>query len=195
MAAYKLLLHPQDPACQVATATLAGSLHELGLIGTPMHTASETFYPAGEQFLQLVTFLGCSPAIELEPPDDPSQLAAASASGRFCHVFVNSTTHAWFRGADNTPAPRCPHCHEPLANWPAQCSAWRDNPAQARWVCATCGQSGDPAMLSFRKTAGVACSWVEIRGIYPSEAVPGPALLNNLRELCGCDWKYIYLQE
>jgi hypothetical protein len=195
MAAYKLLLHPKDPDCHVAATTLADSLLALGLIGAPVQLAQETFYPAGEQFLQLVTFLGCSPAIELDPPDDPDLLETASASGKFCHVFLSQTSQPWFRCDDNTPAPACPHCREPLPDWPVQRSAWRGNPVQARWTCPRCGQSGDPAALSFRKTAGVARSWVEIRGIYPSEAVPGAALLDCLRELAGCDWKTIYLQE
>jgi hypothetical protein len=195
MAAYKLLLHPNDPHCQVATSALADSLQDLGLIGAPVQLAQQTFYPVGEQFLQLVTFLGCSPAIELDPPNDPELLAAASASGSFCHVFISQAAQPWLRGADNTPAPGCPHCSEPLADWPALQSAWRDNSTQARWTCTACGQSGEPAALSFRKTAGVACSWVEIRGIYPSEAVPGAALLDCLRELAGCDWKTLYLQE
>jgi hypothetical protein len=195
MPAYKLLLHPKDPDWHVETTTLADSLHGLGLIGAPVQLAQETFYPVGEQFLQLVTFLGCSPAIELDPPDDPALLEAASASGSFCHVLLGNTAKAWFRGDDNTPAPPCPHCRTPLADWPALRSAWRDISAQARWTCTTCGQSGEPAGLVFRKTAGVARSWVEIRGIYPSEAIPGSALLDCLRNLSGCDWKTIYLQE
>jgi hypothetical protein len=195
MAAYKLLLHPQDPHCQVAETTLVECLCALGLIGAPVQLGQQTFYPAGEQFLQLVTFLGCSPAIELDPPGNPAQLETASASGSFCHVFLNQTPQASFRGNDNTPAPYCPHCREPFADWPAQRSAWRSNPAQARWICSACGESGDPAELLFRRSAGVARTWIEIRGIYPSEAVPGATLLDCLRKLSGCDWKTIYLQE
>ena len=195
MAANKLLLHPKDPDCHVAEAELADGLRALGLIGAPVQLARQAFYPAGEHFLQLVTFLGCSPAIELDPPGDPTQLEAASASGSFCHVFLNDSPQACFRGDNNTPAPRCPHCREPLADWPAQRSAWRANPLAAQWACPTCGQSGDPAGLLFRNTAGVARSWVEMRGIYRSEAVATSALLDCLRELAGCDWKTIYLRE
>lgn len=195
MTAHKLLLHPRDPDCRVAEAAMADGLRALGLIGAPARLAGQTFYPAGEHFLQLVTFLGCSPTIELDPPDDPAQLEAASASGSFCHVFLGDTPRACFRGDDNTPAPRCPYCREPFADWPAQRSAWRGNPVPAQWTCPACGQSTDPARLLFRNSAGVARSWVEIRGIYPSEAVAGSALLDYLRELAGCDWKTIYLRE
>ncbi len=195
MAAYKLLLHPKDPACCVATAALAESLQSIGLIGAAARLSAGIFYPAGEHFLELVTFLGCSPAIELDPPADPGRREAASASGSFCHVFLESSPAARFRGDEKTPPPRCPHCGSALDDWPALRAAWLDGPAPAAWTCNACGQSGQPAGLSFRKTAGVASSWVEIRGVYPSEAVPGDALLQRLRELSGCEWAAIYLQE
>ena len=36
--------------------------------------------------------------------------------------------------------------------------------------------------------------FVEIWGIYPSEAVPAPALLDGLAELTGGPWKYFYAE-
>lgn len=195
MSAYKLLLHPKDPDCHVTEASLADSLQDLGLIGAPVRLTGKTFYPTGEHFLQLVTFMGCSPAIELDPPDNPALLEAASASGSFCHVFLNSAGKAWFRADESTPAPPCTHCRTPLTDWPALRTAWLKHPADAHWTCSACGASGEASGLLFRKTGGVARSWVEIRGVYPSEAIPGSALMDCLRKLAGCDWKTIYLQE
>jgi hypothetical protein len=195
MPAHKLLLHPKDPQCQAPEPALADALQGLGLIGAATRLAGQTFYPTGEQFLQLVTFMGCSPAIELDPPDDPALLEVASASGSFCHVFLSSARKAWFRGDESTPAPPCPRCRTPLADWPALRATWLKQPFEARWTCGACGNSGEAAGLAFRKTAGVASSWVEIRGVYPSEAIPGSALTDCLRQLSGCDWKTIYLQE
>lgn len=195
MAAYKLLLHPKDPACCVPVDALAGSLQFLGLIGAPADPGGTRYYPTGPHFLELVTFLGCSPAIELDPPQDQASALEASRQGRFVHVFLASSPDPVFRGDAGTPAPRCPHCRETLADWASLRDNWCSHPAQAAWTCAGCGQSGHPADLVFRKCAGVASSWVEIRGVYPSEALPGPTLLDCLRELAGCDWAAIYLQE
>jgi hypothetical protein len=36
---------------------------------------------------------------------------------------------------------------------------------------------------------------VEIRGIYPSEAVPGETLLKALQSLTGGDWSILYSKE
>jgi hypothetical protein len=47
----------------------------------------------------------------------------------------------------------------------------------------------------FRKTAGFGKVFVEIRGIYPAEAVPGEALLAALKDRTGGTWRYIYIKE
>ena len=117
MAAQKLILLPTDPACPpVGSDRLAKKLQAIGLIGPPRAVNNDTFYPTGEHFLQLVTFLGCSPMIELEPPSDPVTLAADSAAGKFCHVFLSSAESLRFRSDPRTPAPRCPACHTTVSD-------------------------------------------------------------------------------
>lgn len=196
MAAHKLILLPADPGCApVASTALAGALQSIGLIGAARDVDGATFYPTGERFLQLLTFLGCSPMIELEPPVDPETLAADSRDGRFCHVFLESGDVLRFRMDARTPTPRCPQCHTPLANWPVTLQAWRDDPVNDHWHCPRCSASGNITGLGFRKTAGFGRSFVEIRGIYPSEAVPGDPLLKTLDTLSGCPWSTIYIKE
>jgi hypothetical protein len=195
MPAHKLLLHPKDASFRVPVKVLAERLQDLGLIGTATPLPGGEFYPAGEYFLQLVTFLGCAPTIELAPPRDPAQLETASRNGAFCHVFLDSHAQAQFRHDPRTPAPRCPHCGESVANWTALLNTIHENPAQTQWTCTACGRCGDLSTLHLRKSAALASCWVEIRGIYPSEAVPGEALLTRLRQLSGCNWLTIYLKE
>jgi hypothetical protein len=195
MPAHKLLLHPKDAGLRIPVDVLAEQLQAIGLIGAAIPLATGEFYPTGMQFLQLVTFLGCSPAIELDPPRNPEQLESASQRGAFCHVFIDCYAQARFRHDPHMLAPRCPHCSKPLANWVALVIAAHDKPAPAQWSCACCGHYGDFSMLQFRKDAAYASCWVEIRGIYPSEAVPGDALWLCLRNLGGVDWRAIYLQE
>lgn len=195
MTAHKLLLHPKSADFYVPRTRLATNLLELGLVDPPVPLAGSEFYPTGGDFLQLVTFLGCAPAIELDPPADPQTLASASASGQFCHVFLECAEQARLRADPRTPAPRCVQCKAPLADWPALLSKAIRQPGSTGWSCRGCGASGNLEQLQFRKTAAVARCWVEIRGIYPSEAVPGDALLQCLHDLGGGDWQAIYLQE
>ncbi|MGB5541082.1 MAG: hypothetical protein WBO37_13400 [Gammaproteobacteria bacterium] len=196
MAAYKLLLHPQDPDCApVDPAVLADALQDIGFIAAPVTVPDGMFYPAGEQFLRLLSFVGCSPAIELDPPADPAALEAARASGSFCHVYLSSSARPRFRADPRTHAPRCPVCRQPDRDWHRHLAAWREDPAMIEWTCSSCGHTGRLTGLQFRKSAAFSCTWVEVRGIHPSEAVPDEALLTRLRQLTACRWQYIYLQE
>jgi hypothetical protein len=189
-------MHPADPdTAAVPEARLAQELQSIGLIAGRMPLANAVFYPAGEHFLQLVTFLGCSPAIELDPPGDPQELERASAAGRFCHIFIDSGERLRFRGDSQTRAPACPGCRNPEPDWRAMLQAWQAAEHGPEWTCRACGFSGHLSNLVFRKTAGFSRTFLEIRGIYPAEAVPGPALLDTLAALTGKPWTSIYLRE
>jgi hypothetical protein len=196
MPAPKLLMHPASPdTAAVPADRLAQELQGIGLIEGPIPLEKGVFYPVGEQFLQLVTFLGCSPAIELDPPRDPQELEEASASGRFCHVFITSGEQLQFRGDSQTRAPRCPRCRHPETHWIARLQAWQEGNHGPGWNCHACGFSGRLSDLVFRKTAGFGRTFLEIRGIYPSEAVPGQTLLDTLAGLTGESWTTIYLRD
>lgn len=196
MAAHKLILLPADPACPpVSTRLLAEKLQAIGLIGPPREVHHNTFYPTGDHFLQLITFLGCSPTIELVPPTDTVKLATDSAAGKFCHVFLSSTAALQFRSDTRTRAPRCPECQAPVAAWQALLQAWQHNPENGDWHCAQCAYTGPVTALGFRKSAGFGRTFVEIRGIHPSEAVPAETLLKTLKSLTMGDWRTLYLKE
>jgi hypothetical protein len=196
MAAHKLLLLPANPSAKaVGLDVLAGHLQANGLIGAPVELQDGHFYPTGDRFLQLITFLGCSPLIELEPPANPAELESASAAGRFCHVYLRETSAIQFRADAATPHPRCRQCRAPQPEWRTWLQAWRADPVQDSWSCEACGFAGHLTDLVFRKTAGFGKTWVEIRGIHPSEAVPGEALLSTLRSLTHCNWNTLYIKE
>lgn len=197
MAAHKLLLYPEDPDCEgISTRKLADSLQEIQLIGAAIPLEHETIYPTGERFLQLITFLGCSPMIELEPPDDPEHIESASRDGLFCNIHLSGSDAGLRFRADNlTQAPRCPHCRQPEPNWRELVDRWRGDKHALDWQCRACGHKDRLTGLNFRKQAGFGRAFVEIRGIYPSEAVPGEALHRCLQKLSGCEWRVMYIKE
>ena len=62
-----LLLHAADPRWQPKdTESLVRTSHELGLIGARWASEHADEFRAGERFLRLVMFLGCSPQVVLE---------------------------------------------------------------------------------------------------------------------------------
>jgi hypothetical protein len=190
------MLLPADPGSPpVNCVRLAGELQAIGLIGAPVALEDNLFYPTGDNFLQLISFLGCSPIIELDPPADRTTLLAASAAGKFCHLFLNCTESLAFRADSRCPPPRCPDCRQPVADWQTAIEAWQQHTVQTDWICANCGFTGQLTDLAFRKAAGFGRTFIEIRGIYPSEAVPTDTLLALLQRLTDGPWKTIYIKE
>jgi len=196
MSAYKLLMHPANLHCPpVGIDALAGHLTELGLIGTPIRHPTETLYSGGERLLELVTFLGCAPHIDLQPPDSRDELEAAIESGKLCHVRLSESKWLRFRTDRTAPRPRCPHCRKQESNWQQLLEDWQSDPEALHWQCRACRYSGQLTELNFRKSSGFGRTFLEIWGIYPSEAVPSEELLMALRALSGCDWNTLYISE
>ena len=197
MPVHKLLLCPVDPDSPAIDSTdLADRLQAIGLAGNAVSPGTEAIYPTGERFLQLVTFLGCSPAIELDLPDDPAERLAACAAGQVCHIRISQTGSGLrFRADSRVAPPRCPACRQAIDNWETRIAAWRSNPADSGWQCSHCAHQGRVFDLNFRKSAGFGHTFIEIWGIHPSEAVPVTILLDALEDLSGCKWKTLYVKD
>ena len=195
MAKHKLILTPANPdqAPRDVPALLA-SLRRLGFTGEPFQLAGRTHYLPGKRFLDLVTFLGCSPVILLEPPEDARTDPGIQAD-KFCHVGL------WYAGEQpvflaggNTLSPRCRHCRQPQARWQLMISAWESDPSNDQWHCSECANQSRPYELDWRQSAGFGRFFIEIWGIYPAEAVPGEVLLETLSQSTDGPWGFFYLE-
>jgi hypothetical protein len=197
VSAYKLLLCPADPdRPAIDIDALAGHLQEIGLAGDPFALDAGTCYRTGERFLQLVTFLGCAPTIELDLPGDRCAREAACAAGEICHIRLFQTGGGLrFRSDDRMGPPRCPRCRQPLADWTGLIEAWRSHPEHRDWQCGYCGHRGRLFDLNFRKSAGFGHTFIEIWGIHPAEAVPVTALFDALEAHSGYPWKTLYVRD
>lgn len=197
MTVHKLVIHPAQVDCPVVeTAALVTALQTIGLVAAPVCNNPACGYRAGEQFLRLVTFLGCSPAIELEPPVSPDECARACADGSLCHIrFSPAQDRIRFRADSRLPAPRCPQCRKAENRWTELITQWHADSRMNQWECRDCGYQGRLFDLNFRHRGAFGRSFIDIWGIHPAEAVPGETLLTTLGELSGGDWTYLYLQD
>ncbi len=179
----KLVLHARSPQHLPGSRdVLSAALVELGLIGDPLANGDMAFH-SGDRFLDLVTFLGCSPDVRLEPGNDQQ-----SASGEFCHVrFPPWTDTPRLRVGAMSKPPRCPACRKDVQDWQQQLDAGAD-----QWACGNCGETVTLETLNWRQSAGYSRWFVEIWHVYPHEAVPSEALIARLEALCGgsCDFFY-----
>ena len=194
MTRYKLVLAPVDPEFVPPDVDgLLSALDRLGFLGTPFALAGRTHYQAGERFLDLITFLGCSPVISLVPPDASTDPAAHADA--FCHIGLwYAGEQPLFVGGRNTTPPRCPNCRQREETWQALIADWRSSPDAYRWRCPGCGHRAQAFELDWRQSAGFGRFLVEVWGIHPAEAVPGDALMDTLRRSTGEPWSYFYWQ-
>lgn len=184
---HRLVLHPRAPEQAPSTNALAAALAGVGLLGAELVYRGERYYCAGERFLDLVVFLGCSPVIELAPQTDA---AGEPLMAGFCHVHLPPACPAprLWRG-DPRVRPRCPHCREGIAD-PLPVPALA--PGSAELLCPACGRASAVAALDWRRSAAIACRFVEIGGIYPQEAIPAEGLLTALEAVGAGPWDYFY---
>ena len=184
----RLILHVRDPDyIPDSVAQIELVLLEMGLIGKPWGEASQQRYLIGDRFLQLVTFLGCAPAIELAPP--------GNGETAFCHVGISRFyPSARFLADVQVTLPRCPHCRKRFEDWQSAIQQWQANPAYQA-PCPACQKYVSPSELDWRQSAGIGRFFISIFNIYPREAIPTESLLHALAQATHQSWDYFYLRD
>ena len=179
MAQGSLFLHATDPQGVIATDHLITQLQSIGLLGESL-TAPQTGWQVGEAFLQLLTFMGCSPHIRLAPASPTDQ--------DFCHLTLHHYAQPQLLTNPLARVCRCANCGKPMA------TNWQALDLQASlWECPFCAhRHNDLHSLRWRNDAGYARQFVEIHNIYPGEAQPVDALLERLASLGDVPWRYFY---
>jgi hypothetical protein len=165
---------------------LAG-LTRIGLVGAAVDTGLGPGFLVGPSFLQWITFMGCSPQIELAPPADGGSFCCLRLLGPFA---VPQLLH----GADTQP-PRCAACRGRLLHWQTQLPRWLEQPAARSVACPHCAVSIRPLDLVWRQRAGWGRLFVTVEDIFPGEAVPVPNLLAELKRATGVGWQYFYQRD
>lgn len=185
MTAPKLVLHPAMPTADLPPAELVAVLQGLGLIGRAFRLDGRQHYCTGPAFLDHISFLGCAPSIELEPPTADPETAARA--GRFCHIQLpEAGTQARLRLRPDQ-RPRCRACR-----WDIDLAASTD---PAGIICPGCGRASPLDRLNWRQAGGYAGLFLDIWGIHTAEAVPGDRLLDSLGQASSCTWAFFYIED
>jgi len=188
MGVYKLVLHPVAGHLDPALAPeLTGCVDALGLIGRPFFLDGRRHFLTGPRFLELISLVGCSPHLELDPPGDAEALEPAARNGRFCHLGLRPEDPPLLRTGPRA-RPRCPCCNaaQPVAELVA-------TPAGMR--CPGCGETTSAGAWRWREMGGFSNFFIDIWSIYPAEGIPQPALLAALEELSGLPWTHCYVED
>ncbi|MCK4742650.1 MAG: hypothetical protein KAT25_02395 [Sulfuriflexus sp.] len=188
----RLILYPRAIGARANRSALLGVLKDAGLIADELARESvngmEGHHLVGERFFEHVSFLGCSPHLKLEPPEQGED----SGTDEFCHISVSCDDNVSFFGGNNVRAPQCPQCKAVENDWQALMPRWEKAPEVFTYQCTECGATKPMHMLNWRRSAGFAAVSVHIWGVHQSEAVPNDGLLKELEALTFCPWEYFY---
>jgi len=187
----RLVLYPRAIGARVDLATLLTVLRNNGLIAGELPAESVNGitgqYFIGERFFDHVSFLGCSPHLNLAPSENGDD-----SGDEFCHIGIESGDSVKFLGGDNVRAPQCPQCKAVDEDWQAVMPRWQKAPEVFTRQCQQCGATKPLQMFNWRRTAGFAAVSIHIWGVHQSEAVPNDGLLMELEALTRCPWEYFY---
>ena len=182
----KLVFCAKNPEYVPANISdLISALQKTGFLGdnwkSPDSVTGER-YLIGDSFLSLVTFMGCAPAIELEP------IAKQPESTDFCHIEIEEIKRAveFIQGSDHLIS-RCPHCRHRHAGW-------HSVPETMKYSCDKCGVESHLSEYDWKNTAGCGRFFISVHGIYPQEALPTSHLLQILEKISDTSWDYFYIQ-
>ncbi len=183
-----LILHPKLPdALPKDLDSLIAMLQALEFIDATLTYQGNIHYRPGEEFLSLMTFLGCSPVVALGEPGLTGE--------DFCHVaFEGPAEQTQFIGGKNVKPPRCPKCGYRFTDWPERVSAWESDRENDRLGCPECGSELSLTTLKWRQCAGFGRFFIKVWGIFEGEAVPSDRLLDALQQHTGTAWSYFYYQ-
>ncbi|MDH5408260.1 MAG: hypothetical protein OEZ33_02895 [Gammaproteobacteria bacterium] len=157
-------------------------LRAIKLLGEALSKSNEAGFLLGENFFQLISFMGCAPAFKLEPDDENDE--------QFCHIRLSLFSSPQFRYLRPERPARCPSCRKPGIT--ASEFAHQYESMNGQWPCPACDERHALNKLDWRKEAGLAKFFIEVRDVYPHEGVPTDHLIHKLKELTGQEWCWFY---
>lgn len=154
--------------------SIARDLQVVGLIG---EAREPHLFNTGPEYLNLITYLGCSPQVALGGNVDATTI-------RLNGIFDSSQ----FIHGGNLKAPRCPHCRKPSEKLDLS-----NNPNETL-RCSYCGFEGPMNKFDWRRSAAFGRVFIEISNVFESEAVPGEELTDRLLKATGENWDFCYIR-
>jgi hypothetical protein len=165
---------------------LVTELSSAGFTGERFTAHGKEGYLIGDKFLQLITFLGCAPHIEISPPENPEQWH------QFCHIeFQRHSSAHFFKGLNN-PKCACPECKARVTALLPDMLDWQ--PGTKSLTCPKCQTSSLTEQLNWRHGGGFGQFFIVVHSVYPNEAVPTDQLMSLLKTSSGFAWDYFYFE-
>ena len=180
----KLIFTPVEHRDTVSTAILTDGLSHLAWLGQPFVKGPADSFFIGDDFFKYITFMGCAPAMRVEPQGDDDR--------NFCFIHLNTELEQpMFRGHHERFVPRCPQCRHGLPDWQDELTRWQTD-HYAVFSCTHCGAELTIPNLNWREKAAIGRCFIEVYSVYPHEGIPTPTFLTHLKSITGVEWKYFF---
>lgn len=181
-----LILTPPDILPPPKSRVIIETLQRLKFIDKPFDFSGSIHYKPGEEFLHLITFLGCSPVVSLGSPGGTGE--------EFAHIEIcGPYSGKLFIGGQNMKPIRCPVCKTSHRNALDVIKEWQSEPSTL-WQCPNCPHQQPLEEIKWRRSAGFGQLFLKVWGVFESEAVPGDQLMHSLKEISGESWDYFYFR-
>lgn len=179
----RLILSPEDIEFSLTDVNhFVKQLANLKLISSELKPVENYHcFDLGEDFLHLITYLGCSPTIY--NTDDSSD------NDTFISIAQHETIQ--FALSSAIPPARCPHCHKTDKNWSDYFQRWIDNPLTLE-SCPQCNNSFRFTEMKWKKNGGYGKLFLQIHGIQEQLAIPNQTLLDDLEAFTNTRWIYFF---
>jgi len=178
MSLARLVFHPRQ--LDHAPADIPALLQALTGIGLISSQQQDDHHLPGDEFLGLLSFLGCSPHILLHPNEGAS----------YCYLGIDPVSDSpRCLGYTVSVVPRCPVCKQRISDWQT-IPDWQQ--ASSQYTCQQCASSTPVSQLNWRQECGYGRFSFHIAQIHPHEAVPSDKLLDSLQQSSGFNWDYFY---
>jgi hypothetical protein len=179
----RLILTPKQKDFRIeAMEFLLNALTQAGFIGDELEQTNDfKCYEYGEDYLHLISYLGCSPAVT----------STNSAGDTESFISIRQFETIQFAYSSAVPPPRCPHCQKTDKNWPQYWHNWQLD-LTATQQCIHCEQHFNFAEMKWKKNGGTGSLLIQVHGIQEHLAVPSPALMSMLEQATGTSWHYFF---
>lgn len=147
-------------------------LADAGFIGASLE---ENIYEAGNNLINLINYLGCSPTLRSGTLD--------------CQLTIHHHPHTTGMGGNSIESLRYPRCGHRISE-PGMLVAGFEPTTE--WNCEECENSGQLKDINWRRAAGFSSLFIEITPIFPKEALPGKELLTILSRCSKQQWSWFY---
>jgi len=153
-------------------------------IGQAANNLGQNYYHIGDKFLNMVTFMGCSPYLKIYPENENDT--------DYCSAYISDDTSVTFINSNSNTGPRCPNCRKLVRSESELWKDWHSGNEKKSILCEHCNTSISFQDLDWRKNAGLVNFTIRISNIFPKEAIPSEQLLSQLKLFTNVEWKYFY---